>query len=193
MLNPGKANYRSPALFSRFSLLYLLKPEIDEFFNDFLGQDLENESNKAEPGLEKMQSSAMKPERPGLVIQPPLHWKRRTYQRFPGIEGQDFLKLLQELSTRRIVTFLVILPDYVGTNATNYEQDAFKKDLRALAGRFRSVFILDFNTTENFVLDDPNLFSDGGWGRVNSHLSNIGCRIISRKVASAIKSQLASR
>lgn len=100
--------------------------------------------------------------------------------------------MLRELSSRRIATFLVILPDYVGTNATNYEQAAFKRDVRGLAARFASVSVLDFNTPEQAMLDDPSWFADGGWGFSNSHLSASGRRWLSLELAAAIRRRLSA-
>jgi hypothetical protein len=98
--------------------------------------------------------------------------------------------LLRELSSRRIATFLVILPDYVGTNATNYDQAAFKRDVRGLAARFASVSVLDFNTPDRAKLDDPSWFADGGWGFSNSHLSASGRRRLTADLAAAIRRRL---
>jgi hypothetical protein len=184
VLNPEVTTNYPPFSFARFSMLYRFKPELDEFFNDFLGQNLKNGKNAAKPLLKKKKRIKKKK----LRRQPPSYWKQRAYRCFPGVEGQYLLALLQELSARGIVTFLVLLPDFIGTNATNFEQEAFKKDVRALAVRFHSTVVLDFNTAEQFRLDDPRMFSDGGWGWSNSHLSDVGSRIISSKIAYAIKS-----
>ena len=183
VLNPAGASNYPPVSLARFSMLIRFKAEIDEFFNDFLNQELKSGMKATRPVPKKKTRIKKKK----LRLQPPSNWKNRAYRRFPGIEGQNLLVLLQELSARRIVTFLVLLPDFIGTNATNYEQEAFKKDVHALAARFHSTVVLDFNTAEQFRLDDPRMFSDGGWGWSNSHLSDVGSRILSSKIAYAVK------
>jgi hypothetical protein len=193
VLNPQGNDHHSPFSFARFSLLYRLKPEIDEFFADWLGWDTNNRDEATDEAPRGREKEKWAEGEGKLVLQPPPRWRRKAYGRFPGAEGQNFLELIRELSSRRIATFLVILPDYVGTNETNYEQEAFKKELRSLAARFPLTFVLDFNTPARFHLDDPSLFSNGGWGRSNSHLSDRGRLIVSRKIALAIKSRLRIR
>ncbi len=199
-------------------LLISQKPDIEEFLSDVFNKRLKKIARQKKgpgkrprravrgSGAEKLgkivQHKKGPGHRPGQAVRgsgtrvppdPPLHWRRRKFPRFPGVEGRDFLKMLEELSRKGIVTFLVFLPDYVGTNATNYEQEAFKAEFRGLAARFRSVHLLDFNNPKRFQLSNPDLFSDGGWGRSNSHLSRIGRRIFSRKVSFAIQSLLPAR
>jgi hypothetical protein len=189
VLNPEGTIHYAPVSFARLSLLWRLKPEIDEFIGDLLGWDAEDEANASRQVRRRRQRR----ERTGQPqLRPPPHWERREYRRFPGIEGRQLVELLRELSSRRIATFLVILPDHVGTNATNYEQAAFKRDVRGLAARFASVSVLDFNTSEQAMLDDPSWFADGGWGFSNSHLSASGRRRFSSKLADAIRRRLSA-
>lgn len=189
VLNPDGMIHYAPVSFARFSLLWRLKPEIDEFFADLLGWDAEDEANAPRPVRRRRQRKE-RTER--LQLHPPPHWETREYRRFPGIEGRHLVDLLRELSSRRIATFLVILPDYIGTNETNYEQEAFKQDVRDLAARFASVSVLDFNTPAQSSLDDPSQFADGGWGFANSHLSASGRRRLSSELAVAIGRRLSA-
>jgi hypothetical protein len=189
VLNPQGMTRFSPISFARFSLLWRLKPEIDEFFADLLGWDAEDEAN-ASRQVRRRRQRRERSER--LQLRPPTHWERREYRRFPGIEGQQLVELLRELSSRRIATFLVMLPDYIGTNATNYEQAAFKRDVRGLAARFASVSVLDFNTADRAMLNDPGWFADGGWGFANSHLSTSGRHRFTSELAAAIRRRLSA-
>jgi hypothetical protein len=170
-------------------LLVSRKADIEEFLSDLFNQKLGRAPGDGKgPGVRRGKAAVRRPEVRGRALpEPPPRWAKRKFPRFPGIEGRDFLKMLEELSREGIVTFLVFLPDHVGTNATNYEQEAFKAEFRGLAARFRSVHVLDFNDPKRFRLSDPDMFSDGGWGRSNSHLSRLGQRIFSRQVSLAIR------
>jgi len=187
VLNPEAGEYSPSAVHRRLSLLLHSKPGIDDFLNDFFWrrQRRPERIQRGDLGEESQDEEWAGP--PGVALQPAGKWKKRGYRRFPGLEGREFSDLLRELSGRGIPTFLVVLPDHVGTNATNYEQDSFKADIRGLARQFPRVHFLDFNTPERFDLDEAAMFRDGGWGRSNCHLSEIGRRRFNQKLAQALK------
>ena len=186
VLNPNGTAPYAPISFARFSLLWRLKPEIDEFFGDLLGWDAEDETNASRQvrrrRVRKERTERLQLQPPALGAQgiPPLSGPRGAA---PG-------RIAARAFSRRIATFLVLLPDYVGTNATNYEQEAFKRDVRDLAARFAFVSVLDFNAPDRAMLTDPRQFADGGWGFANSHLSTSGRGRLSAELAAAIGRRL---
>jgi hypothetical protein len=60
-----------------------------------------------------------------------------------------------------------------------------------LAARHHGVFVLDFNRSDRFNLNDPGLFNDGGWGKTNCHLSPKGREIFTRLLVPKVKKILA--
>jgi hypothetical protein len=117
----------------------------------------------------------------------PESWQTRRYQAFPGEEGAYLERLLGDLERDAVPVFLVMIPDYVGANDTNFEQDKFKADIQALAARFGRVRVLDFNRPDRFDLDDPDSFWDGAWGKSNCHLSLKGMKDFTLKLAAELK------
>ena len=169
----GAVNAAAPLL-SRVSWLYRLKPDIDALINDWLNRG-------GLPGGEKVARGA-EPEG-AMNVNKPDAWPTKTYVRFPGLEGRFFQKLLTEFAQARVPVFLVLLPDFIGTNETNVEQEAFKDDIRRLAAGFHGGYFIDFNTPQKFDLRNPRLFKDCGWGRANCHLSREGSLLFSQRLA----------
>lgn len=185
VLDPGGSALPAGALSPRLSLLLAAKPGIDGFVGDLARRRRRGETD----GDDEAESAAG---RPALTPRPAGAFRRRDYRRFPGEEGREFARLLAELSRRRVLVFLVFLPDHAGTNATNHEQRAFKADIERLARRFPGAHCLDFNTPQRFDLLDAGLFQDGGWGRSNCHLSERGRRLLSERVAAELRRFLAA-
>lgn len=182
-LNPaGAVNPASPLL-SRVSLLFRKKPEIDGLLTQLLKFDAaprteENDRTNDEPaGPTTYKFYVVKPDR----------WQTRPYQPFPGVEGYFLEKLLTALEEDGVPVFLVLIPDSVATNDTNFEQDEFKANVRALAARHKNADVLDLNQPDIFDLGNTLLFNDGAWGRSNCHLTNRGMADFSRKLAVMIR------
>ena len=117
----------------------------------------------------------------------PAQFKTFEYVPYPGGEGTWFLRLLRELEKDRVTVALVILPDYIGTYESNFQQTAFLKDIREQVKSFSNVFILDYNRPEKFQLSNAGYFLDGGYGKTNSHLSLKGARVFNRILAKDLK------
>jgi len=188
-LDPGgRVNPTSPLL-SRVSSLYRMKPAIDRFLGDMMKFDRAAEDDDAAPVKKwpgrKKRLTAHRIRRTNTVK--PDSWQTRTYQVFPGREGSYLLKLLSDLKNDAVPVFLVIIPDYIGANDTNFEQDKFKADIRSLAAPFENVRLLDFNRPDRFDLDDPKFFWDGAWGKSNCHLSLKGMLDFSGRLAAELK------
>ena len=184
----GRVNPSWPLL-SRVSDLFRMKPVIDGFLGDLMRFDRVAEEDDVPP-VAKKPGRKKRPAR--LRIRKtntvkPDSWPTRTYQALPGIEGTYLEKLLVELEKDGVLVFLVIMPDYVGANDTNFEQDKFMADIRSLAARFENVRFLDFNRPDRFDLTDPKYYWDGAWGKSNCHLSLKGMIEFSGRLAAELK------
>ncbi len=210
-LNPkGRVNEASPFL-SRISWLFRMKPEIDDYLAEAmkLKQDSPNDEEvlrdhprhkdlrhikkpKGHPGNKTRKARLGRKKARGrqitkTMVTRPDRWEKRPYRPFPGVEGAYLEKLIALMVKDGMPVFLLIIPDYIGTNETNFEQDEFKADIRSLAARHKNVFILDFNRPDQFPLEDPAYFGDGAWGKSNCHLSSVGEKEFSRKVAKEVR------
>lgn len=199
-LNPaGAVNDASPFL-SRVSWLYRTKPDIDTY----IGSLIKLEFVPAAPGKEGIDAAPMEeepapPRRRPLVLpfgsqiraDQAIQYRTRKYMSHPGAEGAYLQKLLAALELDGVRVFLVIIPDYAGTNDTNFEQKKYKKDIFALARPFRNAVVLDFNRRDRFGLSRPELFWKGDWGKSNCHLSYEGMTQFSRKLGATVRAMIA--
>jgi hypothetical protein len=186
-LNPRTAANPSNPLLSRLSWLFRLKPEIDTLLNQAMDfgskprpddEEGPNPTPRWAPAMRKRRSSD---EDRGPAGVRPASFSRRPYRSFPGDEGRYLARLLVRLEQDGIPVFLLLIPDYVATNETNFEQDKFKADVRRIAARHANVRVLDFNTPLRFDLDKRAYFLDGEWGRSNCHLSPEGTAELTRR------------
>jgi len=184
VLNPaGSTNEASPFL-SRISQLFRKKPEIDDYLGDRIGLEREAEAGDLAAGESKAAPAARKPPKKRKRIKS-IH--PRIYASYPGIEGEYFGKLLDLLEKDGVPVFLVIIPDYAGTNETNFEQDKYKADMRELARARANAHVLDFNRADRFNLNDPALFREGDTRQSNCHLSFEGRKRFTLKLIDAAR------
>ena len=120
-------------------------------------------------------------------IEKPPRFKTFNYVPFPGVEGEWFLKLMEELDKDGVSVALVFLPNYIGTYESNFQRDIFIEDIKQLIAPFRDVHIFNYNRPEKFHLDNADYFLDGGYGKTNSHLSAEGARVLNRMLAKDLK------
>lgn len=187
-------NPASPWL-SRVSWLYRLKPKTDEWLADLwnsLGKPEEGEENADQGSSPRRLLPRIRRGRPRgvpreVIVDKPLSWDKRLYTPFPGKEGFFLQRLLKDLDGNGVPVFLVFLPDHIGSNETNFEQEKFKKDIRRLAAGHPQVRVVDFNTPEKFNLKDFALYWNGGWGVTNCHLDDKGARLFSGLLAKEIR------
>lgn len=109
-----------------------------------------------------------------IVVKKPVKYLKQAYIRPPGIEGDYFTKLLEELDKDDVRIILVGLPDYIGSYKTNYQRDIFIMDLKKLKRRFKKLEVINYNRQYRFDLHNTGFFNDGGYGQTNSHLSQTG-------------------
>lgn len=191
-LDPGRAMNSASPLLSRASWLFRMKPGMDALLADTTGMQ---GSFEPDQGFER----ALFPGRNRLgrvrraatrirssQVTRPARFARRPYRAFPGEEGAYFDKLLAEFGSEGIPVLLVILPDYVATNETNFQQAKFKADIRNIAARHGGVRVLDFNVPGRFDLTNPDKFEDGAWGKSNCHLSLTGKKAFSSRLIPAV-------
>lgn len=191
VLNPsGPGNKASPFL-SRISWLFRKKPKIDEYLGDRLklNRAAEEEGAAGVPGKENPATPPKQRKKKKRVksIHP------RIYQSYPGTEGVFLKKLLRLLEEDGVPVFIVILPDYAGTNETNFEQNKFKTDIATLARPHKNAAFLDFNRPDRFDLSNPALFREGDTRQSNCHLSFEGRKRFTRKLIDAVRPLLSGR
>ena len=194
-LDPARSVNDASPLLSRVSWLFRKKPDIDNYLGDLIslergeeGAD-ENETNDASTEDRDRQPTENPADHSGPKYK---HWKprpfkRRFYQAFPGVEGAYLKKLLAALEEDEVPIFLVFIPDFVGTNETNFEQDKFKSDIGALAAPHKNATVLDFNRPDRFDLKSRWLFKNGGWGVSNCHLSANGRIVFTLKFVKMVR------
>jgi len=182
-LNPADAVNPVSPLLSRLSWLFRKKPEIDGLFTQVLKLDAALQAEVTD----RVDAGPAGPTTYKFYTVKPDRWQTRPYQPFPGVEGQYLEKLLTVLEEDGVPVFLVLIPDSVATNDTNFEQGKFKTEARALAARHKNAAVLDLNRPEVFDLNNTLLFNDGAWGRSNCHLTNRGMADFSRKLAVLIR------
>lgn len=190
VLNPaGSVNPASPLL-SRISWLFRKKPEIEDFLGDRIKLEREAETGDLSAGADKAAAAARKPRK---KQRPPKFLHPRIYMAYPGIEGEFFGKLLDLLEDDKVPVFLVIIPDYSGTNETNFEQKKFKADIQNLARARANIHFLDFNRPDRFDLENPALFREGDTRISNCHLSFEGRKRFTLKLIDAVRPILSGR
>jgi len=194
---PDQETSPSVSWLGRTSWLYRMKPKIDEFLTDMCRLDERPEDEEALPlrvGSELIETRGLARNADrgvrGVAIHEPRNWAKQFYHPFPGREGLYLQGLLDALGRDGVPTFMVFIPEYIGSYETNFEQRRFKDDIRRLASSYPKVHVLDFDTPEKFDLMNLELFWDGGWGVTNSHLNDEGMRLFSRQLAAAIQSSL---
>lgn len=200
--DPGKAfeidtvGDREPVWVSKAMRLYRIKNRFQTFMTDAL--DLfafSVESGKRE-GVTPLGISKFKGW-PGSIPAEnrikPLKWRRFEYTPFPGVEGGDLIRLLDELRKDRVKVFLVGLPEYVGTYETNIERGQHVADMLRIARKYGNVSYFNFNTPESFDLTDYRLFVDGKYGEWNSHLSIHGAYRLTRQLCQKIRNHFNQR
>lgn len=126
-------------------------------------------------------------EKKNLILEPGTKFNRQKFIRFPGIEGDYFEKLLQELERDGVTVILVALPDYIGTAKTNYQQYLFIQHLKEFQEKYKHVHVLDYSRPGSFPTKIPDYFCDGGYGQTNSHLSKKGARLFNKILAKDLK------
>ncbi len=188
----GAANPASPVL-SRLSWLFRTKPAFDDLAAGFWGFDADGVP--AAGGTADLKPASKRKPRigKGVFVEKPRRWKKRTYVPFPGAEGAFFERLLADLDREGVPTFLVFIPEYIGTYETNSEQSRFKADIGRLASGLKNVRILDFDRPESFDLTERKMFWNGGWGYSNSHLSERGADRFSALLGAAVREALDRR
>lgn len=112
-----------------------------------------------------------------LDVNAPAHFKPVPYTPYPGEEGEFLDALLKSFQADKVKVVLVILPEFIGTYRTNFERGKLTADLDRLASRYNNIRILNYNSPDRFPLNKPRYFIDGGYGKMNSHLSMNGSRV----------------
>ncbi len=184
-MNPRTASNPSSPLLSRVSRLFRLKPEFDAY----LTQAMAFGANVQPPAEDGLDPKGLRPKRrkraPNASQDPadsrPLKFSKRPYRGFPGDEGDYLERLLARFEREGIPVIFFLIPDFIGTNETNFELEKFKADARRLAARHSNIRVIDFNTPARFDIRNRANFLDGDWGRSNCHLSPSGTAGLTRR------------
>jgi hypothetical protein len=173
-----------------FVLLLSNKERIDTFFNnmlDTLNQSVTSNASDTKKRIQIIDPFIGYEKVEAFNKRKPPHFNTFGYLPYPGEEGIYFTKLLEEWEADNVQVILVFLPDYIGTYESNYQGEAFKKDIRQITRSYNNVFIYDYNRPEVFPLSNADYFLDGGYGKTNSHLSRRGARIFNRMLVKDLK------
>ncbi len=171
------------APFSAPSLLLKNKDDIEDFLVDIIARMglAEDKAFRATQDFIKAQDYVGRETSPGkLITQKPRNLHLHRYWPYPGKEGPYLKQLLEEWERDGVTVLMVIIPDYIGTYETNFEQQKSLNDLRRLTRDHPNVHIYNFNRPNAFPLEKEKYFFNGGWGRSNSHLSKEGVEVFNR-------------
>ena len=187
--NASEMKNPDSSFWSRLSLLYRAKKEIDAFFVDLVDYlsfrfPVRASQDKAPGGISTYRGlyGTVPPENRLR----PSDWLKTAYEPLPGVEGEYLVRLLEELRRDRVVVLLLVPPEYIAVYETNHEHERQMEDLRKLENRYQNVFVLDYNNPRVFELDNPALFADGRWGERVSHLSVFGAERLAQMLAQDI-------
>lgn len=184
---------RKPA--AGVSLLISNKNRIDGLLTNILETYALNREKEVHPGLDRRKNIPVidpfigygKSKQEPINPRKPSRFKTFEYVPYPGEEGTWFIELLRELEKDRVTVALVILPEYIGTYESNFQREAFLKDIRELIEPFPNATLFDYNRPDKFRLSNTAYFLDGGYGKTNSHLSLKGARVFNRMLAKDLK------
>jgi len=175
--------HESFAFFSAPSLLLKNKNDIEDFLVDVIARigPAENKAFRSTQDFVKAQDYVGRETTPGKVVtQKPRDLHVQRYRAYPGKEGPYLKRLLEEWERDGVTVLLIIIPDYVGTNETNFEQQKSLKNLERLTQGYPNVHIYNFNLSNAFPLKRAEYFYNGGWGKSNCHLSKKGVELFNR-------------
>jgi hypothetical protein len=110
----------------------------------------------------------------------PAGFATAGYARYPGLEGEFFVKLLRAWQNDGVPAVFVYPPDYEATRQTNIEHGAFIAEIRRLTAGCATCAVLDYSAPATFPTSNAAFFWDGGYGNPNSHLSRAGAEAFAR-------------
>lgn len=174
--------------FSAPLLLVKHKKKIDNFLNNVV-ISLTEKMEKGKPGepfkdfihMQTYEGSPNKSKDSKEVR--PGRFTRQLFPPPPGVEGEYFTKLLDELKQDGVTVVLVGLPDHIGTYKTNFQRQDFIQHLKELRRKYKNLFFYNYNRPNQFPLSKERYFNDGGFGQTNSHLSREGARAFNEMLA----------
>ena len=175
--------HESFAPFSTPSLLLKNKNGIEDFLVDVIARmgPAENKAFRSTQDFVKAQDYVGRETTPGKVVtQKPRDLHVQRYRAYPGKEGPYLKRLLEEWGRDGVTVLLIIIPDHIGTNETNFEQQKSLKNLKRLTRGYPNVHIYNFNLSNAFPLEREEYFYNGGWGNGNCHLSKKGAELFNR-------------
>ena len=171
------------------SMLLNNKDYIDQFINNLqISFNRNSGSMDPEALIERIQQHPGGPSNMDINLdKTKMKRKYNPITPFPGKEGRYFLELLKTLKTDRVKVLLVVIPSHYGTYKYNFSRRRLLRILRRFQSRFENIWLFNFNRPAKFSLHEVNYFMDGGWGRMNSHLSKMGAAHFSKLLCEEIE------
>ncbi len=173
------------SLFDSPLLLIKYKSRIDNFHNNLLvrltekkNPDAAEESVQDFISIQDYIGTDLPNKNKKLVLKRPPDSLEQYFIQYPGTEGHWFVDFLDELNRDNVTVILVLLPDFLGTYKTNFQQKFFIREMKKLKTYCHKLFVYNYNHPGKFPLQNPDFFMDGGWGQPNSHLSLSGARVL---------------
>ncbi len=117
---------------------------------------------------------------PKKMLEEPLKWEKKPYTKYPGSEGKYLDLLFDELKDDNVKIFIVILPDFINVYKTNYERELFFRETKLIFKKYENVTILNYYTPNKFDITNSDMFRDGAFGKISSHLSFYGAKELNK-------------
>ncbi len=168
---------KSSKILSNFSLLFRIKDELDQTLSNLifmLSLKMDDPHARAVNSTGIGTYTGARRKLKAKLKYVPDKWGKEPYVNSKHGEGKFLRKLFNELEKDGVTVVLVSIPDFIGTQRTNYQQDKFMNDMKNLIKGRENFYILNYNTPEKFDLNNLRNFKDGRYGSGNSHMSYWG-------------------
>jgi len=176
------------------SMLWANKAVIDDFVNNFINGLHKDATHNKNLGKERdvflMESYNGVDHRDEIDTREPAFYTQYFFFAYPGLEGEYFSRLMEELHRDGVTVLLVSLPEYIGTYRSNKSHRLFKRAFKLYQRKFANVHFLNYNHPARFDLKNPEYFIDGGYGKTNSHLSRRGAKILNLMLVEDLRNYL---
>ena len=130
---------------------------------------------------------------PAVKTATPIEYARDSYAKDVwGNQGNlaAFQRLLAQLAADQVTVLLVETPEYQGTQDFVHGKAQFYQEIEAEVQAYPNVTFLPQSALPVLDPQDKTLFSDGGYGNGNSHLSYKGSQLYTEAVLQVVKRQL---
>lgn len=130
---------------------------------------------------------------PAVKTAPPIDYLRDGYSKEAWWNRGNlaaFRRLLAHLAADQVTVLLVETPEYQGTQDFVQGKAQFYQEIAAEVQAYPTVTFLPQTALPVLDAKDQTLFSDGGYGNGNSHLSYKGSQLYTKAVLELVERQL---